>query len=114
MIEFSKEPMVIKFDLTGIRDNDQLLNLFNEKFGFVEWFGYNFNALVDCLFTFYFPDESLCNISNENGSETILEFKIESGNEKNLIYIINVLSYVNLKLFEIDFPGRFSFRPIGS
>jgi|GEM_PF-1826826 len=112
MNNIQKGPVVIELDLTDIGTNDQLIDLFDRTFGFPEWFGRNFNALADCLFSFYFPAESQCRTANENGSETILAVRMAQGNEPQLLYIANLLGYVNLKLSETAAAGRFSIRPI--
>jgi len=65
--------MLIQLDLTKTSTIDQLFDIFDDKFGIPEWFGRNYNTMADCLFTFYFPEESLCGISNENETYTVLE-----------------------------------------
>jgi len=112
MTTSSTEITTIKINLENVETEDQLFDALDKAFGFVDWFGRNFNALADCLFTFYFKEESLCEISNENGGETILEIKIKPGSDKKIIYLADLLSYVNLKLSETDVSGRFSLRPI--
>jgi len=106
--------MLIQLDLTKTTTIDQLIDLFNEKFEFPEWFGRNYNALADCLFTFYFPEESLCKISNKNGNDTVLECLASSTTEgiELLSYIADVLAYVNLKLSHTEIQGKFTMRPI--
>jgi len=106
--------MLIQLDLTKITTIDQLFDLFDEKFGFPTWFGRNYNALADCLFTFYFPEENLCEISNKNGTDTVLECIATSTTEgiSLLSYIAEVLAYVNLKLSATEIEGKFALRPV--
>ncbi|UXN04998.1 MULTISPECIES: barstar family protein [unclassified Bartonella] len=108
----SAQNLVIELDLRDVDTAQKLYTALNNAFGFFSGFGNNGNAVLDCLSSIYYGEQSLCQVTNNCDSETILEFVFYTENKNIILHLLDLITGINQRLTIIGLQGRYCLRPI--
>ncbi len=75
-------------DLSGVESRDQLHSVLKKCLGFPDFYGANFNALIDCMSSFRYPEDEMTTIVLQEDEVLLMEIQNFTPEMKDFVTII--------------------------
>ena len=86
----------LELDCNGLTEHE-LNKMLKNSLGFVDWYGMNWDAMIDCLSLMRYPNEGMSDITLEDDEILIIECKSLSKAKFDVNTFIGVIETVNEK-----------------
>ena len=88
----------LKIDFDKVHTANDLHDELNKSFGFLDGYGRNINALIDCWSSLRYPEDEMVAISLKEGERLILSLVNVSDDKMELIdYVMSAVKNVNYR-----------------
>ncbi|WOI45053.1 barstar family protein [Acidovorax sp. BLS4] len=105
---------VVQVDLRSLKEVADLHDVLANAFGFPDFYGKNFNALIDCWGSLRTPEDAMTTISVKDDEYIVLMVKGLSDSAKEIFRgLISAVEFVNAREYSLNKSPVIYIVPVG-